>query len=217
MSLLKGKRVLITAGPTWVAIDKARVISNTASGQTGLILAEKFKKLRVKVTLLLGPGYFYKRPNGIKLVRFKYFSELERLLEEELKSKKIAAVIHAAAVADYQPEKTIQHKVSSLCKNWKINLIPTKKLINSLKIYQPGLFTVGFKFEPDANKDRLIAKGKMLLKKENLDLVVANSNKNGGYQAYVLGKQNKYGPFLSKVKMAAYLSRLINKRLLIRN
>ena len=206
------KNILITAGPTWVAIDRARVISNLATGETGLILADKFKKLKYKVTLLLGPGNFCRvRQTGIKVMRFKYFHELERLLDHELKNKKYAAVIHAAAVADYQPKRIIQRKVSSLRQGWKIDLVPTKKLIKNLKIYQPDLFAVGFKFQPDADKGQLLTKGRELLRTANLDLVVANSNNNQGYQAYILDGLNKYGPFLSKTKMAICLSNLVSR------
>lgn len=207
------KRILITAGPSWVAIDKARVIGNIASGETGFILAEKFQKLGAKVTLLLGPGYFRGAQTGIKIIRFQYYSELEQLLTNELKKGKYAAVIHAAAVADYAPKEIIQHKISSQRANWKINLVPTKKLINDLKSYGTGLFTVGFKFEPDENDTRLIEKGKALLKQADLNLVVANSNKNTGYRAFILDEKNKYGPFPSKIKMAGYLSKLVEKRI----
>ncbi|MDD5476961.1 MAG: phosphopantothenoylcysteine decarboxylase [Candidatus Omnitrophica bacterium] len=207
------KKILITAGPSWVAIDKIRVISNIASGETGFILAEKFKKLGAKVTLLLGPGYFCGSQTGIKIIRFKYFSQLARLLKNELKKGKYAAVIHAAAVADYTPKKVIRHKVSSHRANWRIDLVPTKKLINDLKNYGKGLFTVGFKFEPDKDDAGLIEKGKKLLKQARLDLVVANSNKNAVYRAFILDSRNKYGPFPSKIKMAAYLSRLVEKKI----
>lgn len=207
-------RILITAGSTWVALDKVRVISNIASGQTGFILANKFKQAGAKVTLLLGPGNFrYTSSPGIKIITFKYFAELEQLLKEELAKKIYAAVIHAAAVADYQPEKTIQHKVSSQLNRWKIDLVPTNKLINNLKDHNPGLIAVGFKFEPDAGKNRLIEKGNQLLKAANLDLVVANSNKGGTYKAYVLDGKVKYGPFLSKSAMATCLSQTVKNRL----
>ncbi|MDO8488555.1 MAG: phosphopantothenoylcysteine decarboxylase [Candidatus Omnitrophota bacterium] len=209
-------KILITAGPTWIPIDKARVISNIASGQTGFLLAEKLKKLGAKITLLLGPGNFCGCQAGIKVIRFKYFSELARLLDKELQSRKYAAVIHAAAVSDYQPRKIIQCKISSLRKNWRIDLVPTEKLIDTLKIYQPELLTVGFKFEPNTNKNKLIEKSKILLKHANLNLVVANSDKNKSYQAYILDGQNKYGPFFTKTRMAIYLSKLIKNRLLIK-
>ncbi|MFH0917784.1 MAG: phosphopantothenoylcysteine decarboxylase [Candidatus Omnitrophota bacterium] len=207
------KRILITAGPTWVAVDQARVISNLSTGETGLVLADKFKKLGFQVTLLLGPGNFSQATAGVVVKRFKYFSELALLLDQELKKAGYAAVIHAAAVADYQPKEIIHHKVSSGRPSWRINLVPTRKLINDLKKYQPDLLSVGFKFQPNASKDRLIAKGKQLLAAANLDLVVANSNKNNGYQAYILDGLNKFGPFLTKTKMAIYLSSLMENQL----
>ena len=206
------KNVLITAGSTWVALDRVRVISNIASGETGFILANKFKEIGAKVTLLLGPGDFcgLKCP-GVKIINFKYFTELKHLLEVELKKRKYAAVVHAAAVADYQPEKISAHKVSSQLDNWKINLKPTEKLINNLKKYAPDLFTVGFKFEPEAGRKRIIKEGTRLLKQANLDWVVANSNKNKAYQAYIFNDVVQYGPFLNKLAMASCLSKLINK------
>jgi phosphopantothenoylcysteine synthetase/decarboxylase len=206
------KKILITAGPTWVALDQVRVISNQATGETGFILADKFKKLGAKVTLLLGPGDFYRASQtGVKLIRFKYFSELAQLLDQELKNGDYTAVVHAAAVADYQPKAVMQRKVSSQRESWKINLVPTPKLIQGFKKYQPDLFTVGFKFESNANKNLLVEKGNALLRSANLDLVVANSNKHKGYQAYCLDGKNSYGPFLNKIKMATYLSRIVFK------
>lgn len=213
MAAKNSKKILITAGPSWVAIDKARVISNIASGETGFILAEKFKKLGAKVTLLLGPGYFCWPQTGVKIIRFKYFWQLALLLANELKKGKYAAVIHAAAVADFAPKEIIRQKVNSQRASWKINLVPTKKLISNLKNYGAGLFAVGFKFEPDGNDARLIEKGRALLKQSGLDLVVANSNKNADYRAFIVDNKNKYGPFPSKIKMAGYLSRLIERRI----
>ena len=208
------KNVLITAGSTWVALDKVRVISNIASGSTGFILADKFKKIGAKVTLLLGPvNLCHPKNPGIKIIRFKFFSELEKLLKKELSKKIYAVVIHAAAVADYQPKKTVHHKVSSQLDNWEIKLTPTKKLVNNLKGYAPGLIAVGFKFEPDAGKNRLLEKGNRLLEQANLDLVVANSNKNEHYQAYILDGADNYGPFLKKSTMAACLSQIVKNRL----
>jgi len=211
--LVTKKRILITAGPTWVAIDKARVISNIASGETGFILAEKFKKANFSVTLLLGPGYYSKKIRGVKVIHFKFYVQLAKLLKNELRKYKYTGLIHAAAVADYQPKRVISGKIDSNLKKININLVPTKKLINDFKKNYPNLFTVGFKFEPNTDRDNLVSKGRVLLKQATLDLVVANSDKNELYQAYILDKENKYGPFLSKAKMASYLSNLVEKKL----
>lgn len=212
--MITNKKVLITAGPTWVAIDKVRVISNIASGETGFILAEKFKKLGAKVTLLLGPGNFYQPKGEVEVVSFKYFAELKKLLAHELKNGDYAAVIHAAAVSDYQPKKEVKNKISSQLKNLKINLIPTEKLINGFKKYEKDLVTVGFKFEPDTTQVVLSKKALALLKIANLDFVVANSNKNNKYSAHILDGKNQHGPFLNKEKMAQQLSKLVIKKIL---
>lgn len=205
---------MITAGPTWVSIDSARVISNIASGETGFILADKLKGLGLKVTLLLGPGYFCGCHEGIKIIRFKYFKELDKLLTNELKKGTYEAVIHAAAVSDYRPEKIISRKSGSNRKSWQIKLVPTKKLITGFKKYKPALFTVGFKFEPAATDKKLINKGRDLLDKEDLDLVVANSCLDTNYRAFVLEKYNKYGPYSQKQKMVEGLLKLLGKKIL---
>jgi len=210
--LITDKKILITAGPTWVAIDQARVISNIATGETGFLLAKRFKKLGIKVTLLLGPGQFYSPLEGIKVVNFKYFAQLKQLLTTELKDKRYLAIVHAAAVSDYQPKKINEHKLSSQLKNLKIDLVPTEKLINSFKSYNKNLFTVGFKFEPSAIEKVLLKKAANLLKKANLDLVVANSCKNSCYRAYILNEKNKIGPFLSKNEMVKTLAKIVEKK-----
>jgi phosphopantothenoylcysteine decarboxylase/phosphopantothenate--cysteine ligase len=208
------KEILITAGPTWVALDQARVISNLATGETGFILAEKFKKQGFKVTLLLGPGSFCAKPAGIRLIRFKYFAELDRELKKLLKSKRFSAIIHAAAVSDYRPRKVIRGKLDSSVKSWKLELVPTQKLINRLGRYSADLFKVGFKFQPQADKNKLLGKGKQLLTSAYLDLVVANSNRDNGYQAFILGPGKKLsGPFTSKSAMAGSLCALVGEEI----
>jgi phosphopantothenoylcysteine decarboxylase/phosphopantothenate--cysteine ligase len=203
------KKILITSGPTWIALDRVRVISNLASGETGFILAEKFRKLGFKVTLLLGPGNFPGSVKNIEIIRFNYFHELAQLLNRELKNGGFAAGIHAAAVADYRPEKTIPGKTGSQRRSWKIKLVPTKKLIRGLKRYHPDIFGVGFKFEPDAGREKLLKKGEQLLENARLDLIVANSCKDKRYRAYILGENIRRGPFLNKKKMSYALCDLI--------
>ena len=98
------KKVLITAGPTWVAIDKVRVISNIASGETGILLADKLSEQGAKVTLVLGPG---NDKNGIqnsriKIIRFSFFEELRQALKKELKASRYDFIIHSAAVSGFR-------------------------------------------------------------------------------------------------------------------
>ena len=86
---LKGKHILVTAGPTWVAIDRVRVITSVFSGQTGCTIAKCAKKLGANVTLLLGPGRvgISKGFNGIRVIRFHYFQDLFKLCKKEISSK----------------------------------------------------------------------------------------------------------------------------------
>ena len=209
---LKNKRVLITAGPTWVPIDNVRVISNTSTGKTGILLAEELTRQGAKVTLLLGPIGKYCLNKKIKVIDFEFFDELSLLLKKELK-KKYDAVIQAAAVADYTPIKTSKAKLSSKKDTLKLALKRTPKIINTLRKATPDSFLAGFKFEPNLSEESLVKKGKFLLKNAYLDLVVANSTKNNQYSAYLVTDKKISAKFLTKEGMVKTLADLIRKEI----
>lgn len=211
--MLRNKRVLITAGPTWVAIDKVRVISNTASGETGILLAQELARSGAKPTLLLGPVTSCCLNKKIRVVNFKFFDELKNALHKELLSKKFDAVIHTAAVSDFKPAKTYAVKLSSGLKNLRINLIPSEKIIDSIKKISPRILAVGFKFEPDVKGNALIKKADLLLKKARLDLVVANTAYENKYRAYIVNKQSSSKAIGSKNILAAKLVKILDKLL----
>ncbi len=208
---LKNKKILITAGPTWVAIDKVRVISNIATGETGILLANKFSALGAKVTLLLGPVSAGCLDHRIRLIKFRFFSELKSILKQELASRAYQAVIHSAAVSDYQPQAIRQVKIKSGLKNLCIRLKPTEKLIDLIKKIDNKVFVVGFKFLPRAGKIELIRQARQLINRANLDLVVANTCDQQGYQAYLVDQQGVSGPIKNKIKLAPWLKGKICK------
>jgi len=208
---LKGKRVLITAGPTWVNIDGVRVISNIATGETGILLAQEAKGQGGRVTLLLGPVNDCHLDKSIRILRFKFFDELKMSVVKELKTKKYDAVIHSAAVSDYQPQRVFKNKVSSGLKRFNLKLIPTPKIANLIKKVDKSVLSVAFKFEPQAKKDRLLSRAKDLLGRCRLDLVVANNTLNGCYRAYILSKGRIIGPLTSKNTLAKALIRKIQE------
>jgi len=210
---LVNKNVLITAGPTWVAIDNVRVISNIATGETGVMLAKELALKGAKITLLLGPGKDYNLGKNITVIRFKFFDELSSLLKILLKRKKYAAIVHSAAVADYKPEIYSKKKISSALKYRRLNLRKTPKIILSLHRLSRNSLLVGFKFEPDLTEKKLIEEGRLLLKKAKLDLVVANSLTNKHYSAYLINSQEISGPFFSKKTMTKSLVKSIVKNL----
>lgn len=207
--ILRGRNVLITAGPTWVPIDNVRVISNVATGSTGILLAEKLRKFGAKVTLILGPTEAGRLNKKIRLIRFKLFDELKNTVIKELKSKKYDIMIHSAAVSDYRPQRVLNRKVNSGIKNWRLNLAPTPKIIDLIKKINKSLFLVGFKFEPGVSKSLLIKKAKTLMCRSGLDLVVANSVDNSQYTAYIMDKDKTYGPFRNKKDLTENLIKLI--------
>jgi phosphopantothenoylcysteine decarboxylase/phosphopantothenate--cysteine ligase len=206
---LKNKKVLITAGPTWVKIDSARVISNTATGSTGILLAEKLTRLGAKVTLLLGPVGASNLNKKIRVLRFQYFDELKALLEKELKTRKYDLAIHSAAVSDYKPKLIQKGKISSGLKKLKIRFKPTPKIINIFKKLQPRAFLVGFKFEPGASKPRLIKEAGELIVKTRADIVVANTLTKGRYLAYLVAGNKVSRLIFSKKELAEKLIRAV--------
>ncbi len=207
---LKGKKVLITSGPTWVPIDSVRVISNTATGETGILLAKKFMQQGSRVTLLLGPTGVVHLDSKIKLKRFSFFNELNILLKKELQ-KNYDIIIQSAAISDYAPEQTYNKKISSQYKRLKLILKPTVKIINCLRKLKPAAFLVGFKFERNLTVDKLIELTRNLIKSAGLNLAVGNCLDDKRYSAYLVSSKNKYGPFLSKPTMVNNLIKLIRR------
>jgi phosphopantothenoylcysteine decarboxylase/phosphopantothenate--cysteine ligase len=201
----KNKKVLVTAGPTWVPIDKVRVISNIATGQTGILLAQELSKMGAKVTLLLGPAQTCCLSKKIKLLRFQFFDQLKVLLKSELAKKKYAVVIHSAAVSDYRSQRPFAGKVKSGLKSWQIRLVPSEKLIRLIKKIDPGVFLIGFKFKPQAVKNELVKRARILLSDSRADLVVSNSVADNKYRAYIIGHDKIDGPLFSKKDMVSKL------------
>lgn len=201
----KNKKILVTAGPTWVPIDGVRVISNVASGQTGILLAEKLRLLGAKVTLILGPVSGCGLENEINVLRFRFFDELKSLLAGELRTKKYDIVIHAAAVSDYKLKNTFSKKLSSDRKSLSLTLEPTEKLIDLIKKIDKNIFLVGFKFEPGLKKESLIREAFKLIRKSQADLVVANTVNNGRYEAYLVDASKVSKVLINKNSLTTYL------------
>lgn len=210
---IKNKRILITAGPTWVPIDSVRVISNIASGETGILLAKEAQARGFKVTLLLGPAGDCCIAKGIRVVRYKFFSELEDVLNKELRSGKYDAMVHSAAVSDYQPARISAGKICSDLKSLTLKLLPTPKLINAVKKINPGLFLVGFKFLPDAHKNALILAARELIAQSSSDLVVANTVSSKKYSAYLVDADTIKGKVGSKANLIRALVKEIGSHI----
>ncbi|HLD87996.1 MAG TPA: phosphopantothenoylcysteine decarboxylase [Candidatus Omnitrophota bacterium] len=160
-------RVLITCGPTWVPIDRVRVISNRSTGEMGHALAKAFLKRKAHVTLLEGP---------------MAFDELKSVLKKEAQ-KGHDVVIHAAAVSDFKLKTPRKGKISSY-KSLVLKLTPTPKIIALIKKWSPRTFLVGFKLEPGLTRSRVRRLTRELFRM-GCDLVVANTVENG-YKGFIV-------------------------------
>jgi phosphopantothenoylcysteine synthetase/decarboxylase len=208
---LKNKRILITAGPTWVAIDKVRVISNVATGETGILLAEKLSRAGAQVTLILGPVASCCLDKKNRILNFKFFEELQDKLAKELSTGRYDVLIHSAAVSDYRPRKTVKGKIKSDLKDWDLKLVRTPKLIDRVKKIAPSIFLVAFKFEPDTDKERLLASAKKLGRHAKADLIIANTQKGNNYQAYMISRDKISGVIRNKANLAKNLIKHLEK------
>lgn len=207
---LRNKRVLITAGPTWVAIDSIRVISNIATGTTGILLAKRFNALGAKVTLILGPVGDVYLDEKIKILRFRYFEELRKAVKKELTSKHYNIIIHSAAVSDFRPQRLIKGKLKSE-KAHTLTLTPLPKIVKEIRRLAPSAKLVIFKLESGVSDKELIRKAKTALIDCNADIAVANKIKPK-YRAYILNATDRiYAPLNSKGELMRGLVKAIVK------
>jgi phosphopantothenoylcysteine decarboxylase/phosphopantothenate--cysteine ligase len=198
---LKGKRILITAGPTWVGIDSIRVISNIATGTTGLLLARQASIQGARVTLILGPCGRFNLGKSIRIIHFCFFNQLKNILRHELQNGKYDIIIHSAAVSDFKPEYKISGKLSS-DKAYTLKLLPLEKLIVLIRRLKPKAKLVMFKLESNVQNRTLIQRAKNAGVRFGADLVVAN--RLFPYRAFIIDKQD--GQLLTKSKQE-----LVNK------
>ena len=171
-SVLKNKKVLMTAGPTIEHIDPIRVITNQSSGKTGVSLASELISAGAKVTFVYGPGE-EKPPVGAKIINVLSSKEMHDAVKIELK-KKFDIVIMAAAVADYIPINQSKKKIKSSKNNLNISLKKAPKIIDQIKKYQKNVLLVGFKAEANVTKSQLIKSAQKKLKESSSDFIVAN-------------------------------------------
>lgn len=171
-SVLQGKKVLITAGPTIEYIDPVRVITNQSSGRTGVLLARELVLSGAKVTFVYGPGS-EPAPKGVKVVMVKTSSEMREAVRREMRQR-LDIVVLAAAVSDYTVESPGKTKIKSNSDRMVVKLKKAPKIINEIKKIQKGVFLVGFKAETDVSRKKLVALSRKKLAESCADLIIAN-------------------------------------------
>jgi phosphopantothenoylcysteine decarboxylase / phosphopantothenate---cysteine ligase len=179
---LKGKRILITAGPTRAYIDAFRYITNPSSGKMGVAIAEDALERGAEVTLVYGPATAPPPPNA-KVIQIETTEEMLNAVVDELKSKKYDAAILSAAASDWGPADRKMEKTPSSQGEWTLKLKALPKVIAEVKKADPNVFLVGFKAEYDITEEELIERSYKRLKEMKMNLIVANdvSKKNRGF------------------------------------
>ena len=171
---LKGKKILLTAGPTFEAIDPVRFIGNHSSGKMGFAIAKVAANLGAEVYLISGPSHQQITHSLVHRIDVVSAEEMYNAAHQYYTDVDIA--ILSAAVADYSPKKSATQKIKKKVSALEIELMPTKDILASLGKIKKHQFLVGFALE--TNNELENAKRK--LKRKNLDAIVLNSLQDKG-------------------------------------
>lgn len=186
---LKGKKILITAGPTYEAIDPVRFIGNHSSGKMGFDIANEAANNGAEVILITGPTHLNVKNASIQLIRVTSAQDMYDACHQFYTNVDVA--IAAAAVADYRPKNVAQQKIKKNDSSFTIELEKTKDILASLGEQKKNQFLIGFALETENE----IEHAKQKIQKKNLDLIVLNSlnDKGAGF-----GQPTNKVTFISK-------------------
>lgn len=167
---MAGKKVLITAGPTYEKIDPVRYIGNFSSGKMGFALAEACARQGAEVTLITGPVKLSARHPKIKRIDVDSAEEMYKAVMNRF--EKVDGAILCAAVADFTPVHKLKSKIKREKENLILELKPTNDIAAAVgKIKKGEQFVVGFALESDNEEQNAIGK----MERKNFDFIVLNS------------------------------------------
>lgn len=171
---LQGKKALVSAGPTYEAIDPVRFIGNHSSGKMGYAIAKQLQKLGAEVTLVSGPTSL-EIPAGIERINVQSAAEMLAACSKYFEDSDITVM--SAAVADYTPIEVASQKIKKKAEDFSIALKKTTDILASLgKVKKDQQTLVGFALETNNELENAIDK----LKRKNLDFIVLNSMQDKG-------------------------------------
>lgn len=172
---LNGIKALVTAGPTYEAIDPVRYIGNRSTGTMGIAIAEELASRGVYVNLILGPSEIAVQNNNIEIIRVSSAGEMYDASFKYLNKSDI--IVMAAAVADYTPEKSSKEKIKKDDDFLSIKLVKTKDiLLKAGELKTDAQTLVGFALETNNERENALKK----LSKKNADIIVLNSLNDEG-------------------------------------
>ena len=179
-----GKNILITAGPTYEAIDPVRFIGNRSSGKMGIALALECANNGGKVHLILGPTHLECKHSNVNITRVESASEMYKSVDENFLNSDVS--IFAAAVSDYTPESVSENKIKKKDETLSISLNRTRDILKEMGAKKKdSQFVVGFALETENEIENARSK----LKRKNADMIALNSlNNTGAGFKYVTNK-----------------------------
>jgi phosphopantothenoylcysteine decarboxylase/phosphopantothenate--cysteine ligase len=170
---LKGKKILVTAGPTYEALDPVRFIGNHSSGKMGVAIAAEMRNRGANVKLVLGPSGVAV-PENIEVVRVKSANDMYEACIEHFENIDIAVM--SAAVADYTPVTVAKQKIKKDDGSLIVELTKTKDILKALGEIKNKQLLVGFALETTNEKENAEKK----LQSKNADIIVLNSLNDAG-------------------------------------
>lgn len=172
---LKGKRALVTAGPTYERLDPVRFIGNFSTGKMGIALAENLAEKGAEVTLVLGPTPLRTELTSITTIKVESAEEMYKACTDAFAGTDIS--ILSAAVADYRPAEKAKEKIKKKEEAFTMELVKNKDILATLgSMKKTGQVLVGFALETTNEEENALKK----LKAKNADVIVLNSLKDEG-------------------------------------
>ncbi|MBT3275014.1 MAG: bifunctional phosphopantothenoylcysteine decarboxylase/phosphopantothenate--cysteine ligase CoaBC [Spirochaetales bacterium] len=215
---LSGKKVLITAGRTVEYIDPIRVLTNNSSGKMGMAVASAAGGLGAEVTVVYGKGTA-SPPERINVIRVDTSEDMKNAVHAELSSTRYDIIIAAAAVGDWKPKEKAAGKISTHDKNeLVIELVPTTKIIDSIRKLFPDVFLVAFRALHALSETELIENAVARMGKADADMIAVNdvSHPGTGFETdtnemYTIDREGEIShiPLASKQDVAAKLMNLV--------
>ena len=218
---LRGRNILITAGPTREYLDAFRFITNPSSGKMGIAIAEEGLRRGAEVTLVYGPGTA-PPPRGADVVRVETTEEMLEAVVKALRERKPDIAILVAAALDYGPKDREMVKTPSGRERWDVELMPLPKIVERVRKVDPDVYLVGFKAEFNVSDEALIERAYERLKGADMDLIVANdvSREGRGFgtdtnEVLIIDRDREvtHIPLTAKVGIANRLLTLIRERM----
>ena len=211
--LLAGAHVVLTAGPTWEAIDPVRGITNHSSGKMGFALAEAARDFGAQVTLISGPVQL-ETPPGIKRIDVVSAQDMLKAVQQHIGQADM--FVGVAAVSDYRPASSAKQKIKKNKETMELELVKNPDILSTVAALDNPPFTIGFAAETESIDENARSK----LKNKQVNMIVANDvGDEGGVfgnqynevtvhcldQSISLGRHDKYGLAASILEIAVSL------------